>query len=72
MPKKQAAAAAPDPGPLNPAALTSAQLVKVLCAAGSKTTGDQVDEALVAGAPTNADGTIHLVHYTAWLAAQVQ
>jgi hypothetical protein len=26
---------------------------------------------LAAGAPTNADGTIHLVHYAAWLVKEM-
>ena len=49
-------------------ALTPAQAAKILAAAGSR----RITEAMVladidAGAPVNADGTIHLVHYTAWL-----
>lgn len=67
---KKTAAAAGD-GKLNPAALTRAQLVKILTAAGGKVTAGDVDKDLAAGAPANADGTIHLVHYTAWLASQV-
>jgi hypothetical protein len=50
-------------------ALTPAQAAKILAVAGSR----RITEAMVradieAGAPTNADGTINLVHYTAWLA----
>lgn len=74
MAKKTSAAAARAPrgsAPLNPAALTVAQLVKVLAAAGGKTTVDDVAADLAAGAPTNRDGTLHLVHYAAWLAAQI-
>jgi len=26
-----------------------------------------LDKHIAAGAPTNADGTIHLLHYVAWL-----
>jgi hypothetical protein len=70
MPKSTTAAAA-SPGGMNPAALTRAQLVKVLAAAGGKTTAEDLEQDLAAGAPTNADGTLHLVHYTAWLASQV-
>ncbi|MBN2133601.1 MAG: hypothetical protein JW741_29135 [Sedimentisphaerales bacterium] len=49
-------------------ALTPAQAAKILAAAGSR----RITEAMVradiaAGAPTNADGTVNLVHYTAWL-----
>jgi hypothetical protein len=66
------AAPAGGPGPLNPVALPTAQLVKVLAAAGGNVPEEAVREDLAAGAPANADGTIHLVHYTAWLASQVQ
>ncbi len=53
-------------------ALTPAQLARILAAAGSR----RITEAMVradidAGAPTNADGTINLVHYTAWLVREV-
>ena len=48
--------------------LTAAQTAKILAAAGQR----RITEAMVkadidAGAPTNADGTINLVHYAAWL-----
>lgn len=70
MPRNTATAAAPSGG-MNPAALTPAELLKVLTAAGGKPTAEHLDEDLAAGAPTHADGTLHLVHYTAWLASQV-
>jgi len=35
--------------------------------AGRPITGDMLREDIEAGAPTNADGTINLVHYAAWL-----
>ena len=49
-------------------ALTAAQVARILSAAGKR----QITEAMVradldAGAPTNHDGTINLVHYAAWL-----
>ena len=52
-------------------ALTPAQAAKILAAAGNR----RITEAMVradieAGAPTNADGTLNLVHYTAWLARE--
>ena len=59
------------PSALNPAALSIAQLVQVLVAAGGKGNADDVAADLADGAPANADGTIHLIHYTAWLASQV-
>lgn len=55
-------------GKINPAALSLADLARVLAAAG----GQAVDVAalqadVAAGAPRNADGTVNLVHYVAWL-----
>jgi hypothetical protein len=52
-------------------ALTPAQAARILAAAGQR----RITEAMVkadveAGAPTNADGTINMVHYTAWLARE--
>jgi len=52
-------------------ALTPAQAAKLLAAAGSR----RITEAMVhadieAGAPANADGTVNLVHYAAWLARE--
>ena len=52
-------------------ALTPTQAAKILAAAGNR----RITEAMVrtdieAGAPTNADGTVNLVHYTAWLAQE--
>jgi hypothetical protein len=52
-------------------ALTPTQAAKILAAAGSR----RITEAMVradieAGAPTNADGTVNLVHYAAWLARE--
>jgi len=55
-------------GALNPAALPVADAARVLSRAG----GFPVTEGMLradidAGAPANADGTINLVHYAAWL-----
>ena len=52
-------------------ALTPAQAARILAAAGKR----RITEAMVktdieAGAPTNADGTLNLVHYAAWLARE--
>ncbi len=53
----------------NPAALTVADAARLLAKAG----GEPVTEAMIRaditdGAPTNADGTVNLLHYAAWLA----
>ncbi len=53
-------------------ALTVAQTAKVLSAAGGrKITEDMLRADIDAGAPVNADGTINLVHYAAWLVREV-
>lgn len=58
----------PDRPQLSPTAMTVADAAKVLSAVG----GNHVTEATLQkdiglGAPTNADGTLNLVHYAAWL-----
>ena len=53
-------------------ALTVAQAAKVLSAAGGRRiTEDMLRADTDAGAPVNADGTLNLVHYTAWLVREV-
>jgi hypothetical protein len=53
---------------MNPAALALADAAKVLSAAGGqRVTIEMLQEDIAAGAPTNADGSINLVHYAAWL-----
>ena len=52
-------------------ALTAAQAARILAAAGQR----RITEAMVradleVGAPANADGTLNLIHYAAWLARQ--
>ena len=53
---------------LNPSALSVGDAARILSAAG----GQRIDEEMIqadidAGAPTNIDGTLNLVHYGAWL-----
>ena len=53
-------------------ALTVAQVAKVLSAAGGRRITEEMIRADIdAGAPVNPDGTINLVHYTAWLAKEM-
>ena len=52
-------------------ALTPTQAAKILAAAGNR----RITEAMLradieAGAPTNADGRVNLVHYAAWLSRE--
>ncbi len=52
--------------------MTAGQVAKVLRAAGARgLTEENIRADIDAGAPVNADGTINLVHYTAWLAREV-
>ncbi len=63
-----------DAGPqrLNPAAMSSADVARVLARlGGSPVTEDMLRADIDAGAPTNADGSINLVHYAAWLVQQM-
>ena len=53
---------------LNPNALSLANAARMLTRAGGHPiTVDMLEADVVAGAPTNPDGTINLVHYAAWL-----
>ena len=57
---------------LNPAAMPVGDAARMLSRAG----GQRVTEAMLradidAGAPTNPDGTINLVHYAAWLVKEM-
>lgn len=57
-----------DPPQLNPSALSVDQVAQILSAAGGRpVTIAMVESDLVAGAPRNANGTINLVMYAAWL-----
>ena len=53
-------------------ALTVAQAAKVLSTAGGRSITEEMLRADIdAGAPVNADGTMNLVHYTAWLVKEM-
>jgi hypothetical protein len=59
--------------PINPGSLTLAEVARLLSAGGGrKVTPEQVQADVNAGAPANPNGTINLVHYTAWLLREVQ
>jgi len=53
---------------LNPTALPLADAARLLSAVGGQAVRVEMLEAdVAAGAPTNANGTLNLVHYAAWL-----
>ena len=57
---------------LNPAALGVADAARVLTRIGGKPVTEEMLRADIdAGAPTNANGTINLVHYAAWLVKEM-
>ena len=56
---------------LSPTALPLADAARLLSAAGGqRVTVEMLEADIAAGAPTNPDGTINLVHYAAWLVKQ--
>jgi hypothetical protein len=58
--------------PINPAALTPSDAARLLAKVGGPSiTEAMLRDDLAAGAPTNADGTINLVHYCAWLVREM-
>jgi hypothetical protein len=57
---------------LNPAAMPVADAARVLTRLGGKPVTEAMLRADIdAGAPTNADGTVNLVHYAAWLVKEM-
>ncbi|GIV04151.1 MAG: hypothetical protein KatS3mg015_2981 [Fimbriimonadales bacterium] len=60
------------PGGLNPNALALADAARLLAKAGGwPITVEMLRADIDAGAPANADGTINLVHYAAWLVKEM-
>jgi hypothetical protein len=57
---------------LNPAALTPEDAARLLTRVGGQAvTVEMLHADRKAGAPRNADGTINLVHYAAWLVKEM-
>jgi hypothetical protein len=57
---------------LSPTSLTLADAARLLAKAGGQPVTTAMLEAdLAAGAPANAEGTINLVHYAAWLVREM-
>jgi hypothetical protein len=58
--------------PLSPTSLTVVDAARLLTKAGGQPVTIAMLEAdLASGAPANADGTINLVHYAAWLVREM-
>ncbi|GJQ27819.1 MAG: hypothetical protein HBSAPP02_28510 [Phycisphaerae bacterium] len=62
----------PNKPTLNPTALPVADAARLLSAAGgTRVTVEMIQADVDAGAPTNADGSINLVQYAAWLVKEM-
>jgi hypothetical protein len=58
--------------PINPAALALTDAARLLAKVGGPSiTEEMLRGDVKAGAPTNPDGTINLVHYVAWLVKEM-
>jgi hypothetical protein len=58
--------------PLNPTALALADAARALSQVGGEPITEEMLRADIdAGAPTNENGTLNLVHYAAWLAKEM-
>ncbi|MFM2094114.1 MAG: hypothetical protein RIS70_1238 [Planctomycetota bacterium] len=58
--------------PVDPNRLTPEQAAKLLSAAAKvRIPVEQIAADLEAGAPRNADGTLNLVHYSAWMVKEM-
>lgn len=59
-------------GGLNPNALAPADAARLLSKVSGKPVPlEMIEKDLAAGAPTNGDGSINLVHYAAWLVKEM-
>ena len=59
-------------GGLRLTALTADQIAKILSSAGGRRISEEMIRADIEnGAPTNADGTINLVNYAAWIVKEM-
>jgi len=73
MPEPQEPDPPEKPGVLDPNALTLANAARLLTKVGGHpVTVAMLEADLAAGAPTNSDGTLNLVHYAAWLVRELE
>ena len=60
------------PRPINPTALALPDAARLLVKVGGQSiTAETLRQDVAAGAPTNPDGTLNLVHYAAWLVKEM-
>ena len=71
-PSSQPAGSGQGTSRLNPAAMPVADAARVLTRLGGKPVTEAMLRADIdAGAPTNADGSVNLVHYAVWLVKEM-
>jgi uncharacterized ferredoxin-like protein len=57
---------------LDPQALRLVDLARILTTLGAmRVSVEMLDADIAAGAPTNPDGTVNLVHYASWLVKEM-
>lgn len=62
-----------DPNRLDPTSMTPAEMAKILKRSGAVNVGEtEIAADIENGAPRNEDGTMNLIHYTAWLVKVAQ
>jgi hypothetical protein len=60
------------PNPIDPTRLSVEQAARLLSSAyRQQVSAANIEADIAADAPTNADGTINLVHYAAWLLSEM-
>ena len=65
-------AVASEPDRIDPTHLSVEQAAKLLSAAAKqRVPAEQIATDIEAGAPTNTDGTLNLVHYASWLVKEM-
>ena len=60
------------PDRINPAALPPETLADLLRKGGCREAAEALERLAEAGLPANADGTLNIIEYTAWLLKEVQ
>ncbi len=60
------------PKPINPTALSLSDTARLLAKVGFESVSESMlEQDVECGAPTNADSTLNLVHYAAWLVKEM-
>lgn len=58
---------------VDPTSMSPAELAKILASSGATNVGEaEIAADIESGAPRNENGTMNLIHYTAWLVKVAQ